>query len=157
VVLRVGRWSSASASMVPVAGPARLARRMGLLPFIGGRHLQGGSRSPTCRPSSSMGAVTAATWGGYGIDASGQRRQGRRAQPRGARHVAQGEWGRKAVQRKEGSHDARTGGLRPVSVCGTSGAAARPTRERRRGRHSGAPGSKPVQPACFDRDFSPKI
>jgi hypothetical protein len=37
---------------------------MGLLPFIGGRRLQGGSRSPTCRPSSSMAAVTAATWGG---------------------------------------------------------------------------------------------
>jgi hypothetical protein len=35
-------------------------RDVGLLPFIGGRRLQGGSRSPTCRPSSGMGTVTAA-------------------------------------------------------------------------------------------------
>jgi hypothetical protein len=52
-----------SASMVPAAGLARLARGMGFLPFIGGCRLQGGSRSPTCRPSSSMGAGTTATWG----------------------------------------------------------------------------------------------
>jgi hypothetical protein len=66
VVTGVGRWSSTSASMVLAAGPARLARGLGLLPFIGGRRLQGGSHSPTCSPSSSMGAVTAVTWGGYG-------------------------------------------------------------------------------------------
>jgi hypothetical protein len=74
VVMGVGRWSSTSVSMVPAAGPARLAGVMGLLRFIGVRHFQGGSRSPTCRPSSSMGAVMVATWGGYDRDASGRRR-----------------------------------------------------------------------------------
>jgi hypothetical protein len=71
--------------------------------------------------------------------------------------VAQGEWGRKAVRRKGGSHGTRNGGLRPASACWPSAATARSTRECRRGRRSGAPGSKPVQPACFDQDFAPKI
>jgi hypothetical protein len=42
VVMGVGRWSSTSALVVPAAGPARLAGGTGLLPFIGGRRLQGG-------------------------------------------------------------------------------------------------------------------
>jgi hypothetical protein len=75
VVLRVGRWSSASASMVPAAGLARLGRGMCFPPSIGGRRLQGGSRSPTCRPSSSMGAGTVVTGGGTATSRVGRRRK----------------------------------------------------------------------------------
>jgi hypothetical protein len=77
-------------------------------------------------------------------------------------HGARGAWrkgsgGGRRCGARGWVHGVRTGGSRPASACGPSGAAARPTRERRRGCRSGVPGSKPVQPACFDRDFSPKI
>jgi hypothetical protein len=67
---------------------------------------------------------------GYDRDPSGKRRQCQRARPRGARRMAQGEWERKAVQRKWGwVHGAGTGGLRPTSVCEPGRVAVRPARD----------------------------
>jgi hypothetical protein len=56
-----------------------------------------------------------------------------------------------------GVHGAWTDGPKPASACGPNAVAAR-RRQRRRGRaRSGAPESKPFQPACLDRGFSPKF